>query len=209
MKAGTSFWIITCMAREGCLLLNIGKVQKQVILFLAGFVLGVLYIYMIGCQETDFLGIQSLMQISFLEIGYRDYFLYLLKRRGLLGLGMVLIGMTAAGQLLLAGIVMYFGMSIGGMLSVMILRYGWKGIMLGLGFCLPQDLFYIPAGSMGISLMAAYGRKKNDRLQIYHTGEKKKNQLRRILSVLGVTIIGILAECYVNPLLVKTVLKIF
>ena len=141
--------------------------------------------------------------------GNRDYFLYLLKRRGLLGLGMVLIGMTAAGQLLLAGIVMYFGMSIGGMLSVMILRYGWKGIMLGLGFCLPQDLFYIPAGSMGISLMAAYGRKKNDRLQIYHTGEKKKNQLRRILSVLGVTIIGILAECYVNPLLVKTVLKIF
>ena len=44
---------------------------------------------------------------------------------------------------------------------------------------------------------------------IDYTGEKKKNQLRRILSVLGVTIIGILAECYVNPLLVKTVLKIF
>lgn len=54
--------------------MNIGKVQKQVILFLAGFVLGVLYIYMIGCRETDFLGIQSLMQISFLEIGYREYF---------------------------------------------------------------------------------------------------------------------------------------
>ena len=50
--------------------MNIGKVQKQVILFLAGFVLGVLYIYMIGCRETDFLGIQSLMQISFLESGY-------------------------------------------------------------------------------------------------------------------------------------------
>ena len=64
--------------------MNIGKVQKQVILFLAGFVLGVLYIYMIGCRETDFLGIQSLMQISYLEIGYREYFLYLLKKRGLL-----------------------------------------------------------------------------------------------------------------------------
>ena len=58
--------------------MNIGKVQKQVILFLAGFVLGVLYIYMIGCRETDFLGIQSLMQISFLEIGYREYFLFLI-----------------------------------------------------------------------------------------------------------------------------------
>lgn len=209
MKAGTSFWIITCMAREGCLVLNIGKVQKQVILFLAGFVLGVLYIYMIGCRETDFLGIQSLMQISFLEIGYREYFLYLLKKRGLLGIGIVLIGMTAAGQLLLAGIVMYFGMSIGGMLSVMILRYGWKGILLSLSFCLPQDLFYIPAGSMGISLLAARGGQKSDRMPGYHMGEKKKNRLKQIFLMLGVTIIGILAECYVNPMLVKTVLKIF
>lgn len=209
MKAETSFWIITCMAREGCLVLNIGKVQKQVILFLAGFVLGVLYIYMIGCQETDFLGIQSLMQISFLEIGYREYFLYLLKKRGLLGIGIVLIGMTAAGQLLLAAIVMYFGMSIGGMLSVMILRYGWKGILLSLSFCLPQDLFYIPAGSMGISLLAVRGGQKSDRMPGYHMGEKKKNRLKQIFLVLGVTIIGILAECYVNPMLVKTVLKIF
>lgn len=189
--------------------MNIGKVQKQVILFLAGFVLGVLYIYMIGCQETDFLGIQSLMQISFLEIGYREYFLYLLKKRGLLGIGIVLIGMTAAGQLLLAGIVMYFGMSIGGMLSVMILRYGWKGILLSLSFCLPQDLFYIPAGSMGISLLAVRGGQKSDRMPGYHMGEKKKNRLKQIFLVLGVTIIGILAECYVNPMLVKTVLKIF
>ena len=193
MKAETSFWIITCMAREGCLVLNIGKVQKQVILFLAGFVLGVLYIYMIGCRETDFLGIQSLMQISFLEIGYREYFLYLLKKRGLL----------------LAGIVMYFGMSIGGMLSVMILRYGWKGILLSLSFCLPQDLFYIPAGSMGISLLAVRGGQKSDRMPGYHMEEKKKNRLKQIFLVLGVTIIGILAECYVNPMLVKTVLKIF
>lgn len=189
--------------------MNIGKVQKQVVLFLAGFVLGVLYIYMIGCQETDFLGIQSLMQISFLEIGYRDYFLYLLKRRGLLGIGIALIGMTAAGQLFLAGIVMYFGMSIGGMLSVMILRYGWKGILLSLSFCLPQDLFYVPAVSMGISLLAACGGQKSDRLQVYHTGEKKRNRVKKIFFVLGVTIMGILAECYVNPLLVKTVLKIF
>lgn len=164
---------------------------------------------MIGCRETDFLGIQSLMQISFLEIGYREYFLYLLKKRGLLGIGIVLIGMTAAGQLLLAGIVMYFGMSIGGMLSVMILRYGWKGILLSLSFCLPQDLFYIPAGSMGISLLAVRGGQKSDRMPGYHMGEKKKNRLKQIFLVLGVTIIGILAECYVNPMLVKTVLKIF
>ena len=189
--------------------MNIGKVQKQVILFLAGFVLGVLYMYMIGCRETDFLGIQSLMQISFLEIGYRDYFLYLLKKRGLLGIGIVLIGMTAAGQLLLAGIVMYFGMSIGGMLSVMILRYGWKGILLSLSFCLPQDLFYIPAVSMGISLLAVRGGQKSDRMPGYHMEEKKKNRLKQIFLMLGVTIIGILAECYVNPMLVKTVLKIF
>ena len=189
--------------------MNIGNVQKQVVLFLAGFVLGVLYIYMIGCQETDFLGIQSLMQISFLEIGYREYFFYLLKRRGLLGIGMLLIGMTAGGQLFLAGIVMYFGMSIGGMLSVMILRYGWKGILLSLGFCLPQDLFYIPAGSMGISLLASHYGQKSDRLQMYHTGEKKRNRIKKICSVLGVTIIGIVTECYVNPFLVKTVLKIF
>lgn len=189
--------------------MNIGNVQKQVVLFLAGFVLGVLYIYMIGCRETDFLGIQSLMQISFLEIGYREYFFYLLKRRGFLVAGMVLIGMTAGGQLFLAGVVMYFGMSIGGMLSVMILRYGWKGILLSLGFCLPQDLFYIPAGSMGIRLLMSWGGQKSDRLQTYYTGGKKRKQFKRILSVLGVTIIGIVTECYVNPILVKTVLKFF
>lgn len=102
------------------------------------------------------------------------------EKRGLLGIGIVLIGMTAAGQLLLAGIVMYFGMSIGGMLSVMILRYGWKGILLSLSFCLPQDLFYIPAGSMGISLLAVRGGQKSDRMPGYHMGEKKKNRLKQI-----------------------------
>lgn len=189
--------------------MNIGKVQKQVILFLAGFVLGVLYIYMIGCRETDFLGIQSLMQISFLEIGYREYFLYLLKKRGLLGIGIVLIGMTAAGQLLLAGIVMYFGMSIGGMLSVMILRYGWKGILLSLSFCLPQDCFiFRRAVWESACWQSGAGRRAQQNAGISY-GEKKKNRLKQIFLVLGVTIIGILAECYVNPMLVKTVLKIF
>ena len=87
--------------------------------------------------------------------------------------------------------------------------YGGRVALRPVSFCLPQDLFYIPAGSMGISLLAARGGQKSDRMPGYHMGEKKKNRLKQIFLMLGVTIIGILAECYVNPMLVKTVLKIF
>ena len=188
--------------------MNIGKVQKQVILFLAGFVLGVLYIYMIGCRETDFLGIQSLMQISFLEIGYREYFLYLLKKR------------PAGDRYCVDRYDSRRSAASCRYCDVFWNEYWWyavchdPAIWLERNFAEPELLsaagsVLYPAGSMGISLLAVRGGQKSDRMPGYHMGEKKKNRLKQIFLVLGVTIIGILAECYVNPMLVKTVLKIF
>lgn len=91
-----------------------------------------------------------------------------------MGTVLCLIGMTAAGQLLLAGIVMYFGMSIGGMLSVMILRYGWKGILLSLSFWSAAGSVLYSGGQYGNQPAGSPGRAEERQNAGISYGRKKE-----------------------------------
>nr|MBQ8253733.1 stage II sporulation protein M [Lachnospiraceae bacterium] len=187
--------------------------HRQLIFFLAGFLIGVLYIYFTGNagkEGVDFLSVQNLMQVKYMEIIYEDYFIYLLKKR--IGIVLLLVAFSLAlpGKYILFGFLMMFGCSMGSMISVLVMRHGIRGVLLFLGLVLPQDLIYVPVLFGWVYLLAGW----NEGMFGYVPGRNKSgNRIRglffKILCLLGVTIIGILLECYVNPKTLNFCLKFF
>lgn len=187
--------------------------HRQFVFFLAGFLLGVLYIYFSGDYKgegTDFFSIQNLVQIRYTEVVYEEYFVYLLKKRVGVLLVLGVLSLALAGKYLLSGFLMLFGCCLGSMLSVLIMRYGLSGMLLFAGLVFPQNFIYIPAVFGWVALLTewnegVFGRRKT----LYRKGYGRGAGIKQILVLCGVTIIGILLECYVNPVVVNWCLKIF
>lgn len=187
--------------------------QKQFVFFLAGFLIGVLYIYFVGNErggETDFFSVQNLIQVTYMDIDCKDYLGYLLRKRAGILLILVLISLALLGKYLLSGFLMILGCSMGSMLSVLAARYGFKGILLFFALIFPQDIVYIPVIFGWVVLLSGWNEGlfcSNDALRRKRNGGHSSAVY--LLFLCGVTIIGVLLECYVNPMLVKWCLKIF
>lgn len=187
--------------------------QKQFVFFLAGFLLGVLYIYFAGDKSgdgVDFFSVQNLMQFRYVDIVCEDYFWYLFRKRAGVLLLLMILSLALAGKYLLAGFLMLFGCSMGTLLSVLIIRYGLKGMLLFFGLIFPQDFIYLPAVFGWVALLidwneGLFGGKMTTRRR----ADGKKGKFKRVFLLCGVTIIGIAMECYVNPVVVKWCLKFF
>lgn len=187
--------------------------QRGILFFLAGFFIGVIYIYFMGASgatEEDFLSVQNLMQVTYMDVVYEEYFWFLVKKR--IGILLVLVAASFAlpGKYLLLGFLMVFGCSMGSMLSVLIVRYGLKGILLFLGLVFPQDLIYIPVVLRWEHVLERW----NEGIFWRRNAMRQRRSGRwygggRVVVLLMVTIIGILLECYVNPLVVNWCLKFF
>ena len=187
--------------------------QKYFVFFLAGFLLGVLYIYFSGeykAEGMDFFSAQNLIQLQYKEIKYEEYFWYLVKKRTGILLILGVLSLAVAGKYLLFGFLMLFGCSMGSMLSVLIIRYGMRGILLFAGFIVPQDLVYLPAVFGWVTMLMQWNEGIFEQVSVmYRRRGTRYDYLKRFLLLSGVTIIGILLECYVNPVIVKFCLKIF
>lgn len=193
--------------------MRIHEEQRQTVIFLAGFLVGVLYIYFTGSYRegnTDFLSIQNLMQVMYMEIVHKDYFVFLLKKRLGVIFALAVASLALPGRYLLLGFLMVFGCSMGSMFSVLVIRYGIKGALLFMGLIFPQYIVYIPVVFQWVCLLSDwhegvfYGRNPLMRKRV-----SGLHFAARTMVLLTVTIIGIFLECYVNPVIVNWCLKIF
>ena len=193
--------------------MNTQQRHRYFVFFLAGFLLGVLYIYFTEDyrgEGVDFFSAQNLMHVQFAEIKYREYLVYLLKKRmsvlGVLGV----LSLALGGKYLLLGFLMLFGCSMGSMLSILILRYGLKGMLLFMALIFPQDFLYIPAIFGWVYLLTTWNENVfGKRNTLYQKRRQRGKEAMQIAVLCGVTIIGILLECYVNPKIVNLCLKFF
>ncbi len=187
--------------------------QTQVVFFLAGFLLGIIYIYVTGDEKgegVDLFSAQNLMQFQYQDVVYEDYLAFLLRKRIVVLAVMVVLSLAVAGKYLLSGFLMLFGCSMGSMLAVLILRYGWKGMILFFALIFPQDFVYLPVVFGWVAFFAEWNDKLfGERSMLYRRGAEKRKNITRCFLLFAVTIIGIVLECYVNPLFVKYCLKIF
>ena len=103
------------------------------------------------------------------------------------------------------------GFSIGFMLSTGIAKYGVKGILLVLGGLFPQYLFYLPV-YVFYCCFAVFLRQRLYGEGREHAGERGYIYGAGLLVgvvLLFVFVAGIFLESYVNPVILKNVLKIF
>lgn len=164
------------------------------IIFLAGFFLGIALICLFPkslVAESGFLDVSFLKRMRDLDINQNGLLIYSAKQR--LGMAAFLVLLSAAGA---AGIGAWLflgwcGVSAGTVLTTLSLRYGIKGIIFFTGCVLPQHLLLIP----GYLFLLDWCMKKMER--------------RRLLIPLSVVIMGCFLESYVNPVVLKIVLKIF
>ncbi|MBE5871145.1 MAG: stage II sporulation protein M [Lachnospiraceae bacterium] len=194
--------------------------RQLVILFLGGFLTGVFW-YLWGCDQKEsgqILFVDTLLwRMSSYKINYSTYLVFLLRKRLFLWMSLSICAVTLVGAWIIRGFLIWSGFCFGSILTMYLYQYGGKGILYLLVLLFPQILFYIPAytGESCLMLRAHrtlffdQGCARGEKWQeMCGRNRRKLRWTGMYLTFFLVTIIGILMECYVNPILIQKLIKI-
>lgn len=185
---------------------------RQLVFWLAGFAIGVLFSYFSAGDFKElnaYMGMQSMMEIALCRVDTHRYLFYLIRRRGFIFLILLFGAMTVMGNYILSAFLMFLGVSMGTMGMFLLSHYGGKGFFLFFSLFFPQIICYVPAVYYAVRFLSVLHDKVFGDRNIRYPVRNKMLSPRQILFAVGVTITGILLECYVNPVIVKIVMKIF
>lgn len=190
--------------------------KKWLCLFSLGFIVG---IFLTNFQSSVFAGEYglfnetSLNRLKYLEIENYTFFRYVTAMRVKDYLLVGLLSITCIGLVVSYGAVAWQGMLMGMVVTVAVIRFGMKGLLLVLVSFFPHQLLLLPAGMMMLlwccqnySLFCMTGKR------LWLSGPNKKYFIRQFLMliwILAVVMIGCVLESYVNPLLISDVVKFF
>lgn len=181
---------------------------------LGAFTAGIFVANLMGREAVSNAGILNdyfVEKFQYTEINGQNLFFYIIGERVPMFLLLLLLTLTSLG--IAGGILMldWQGFSVGFMLSTAIAKYGMKGILLILGSLFPQYVFYFPVYIL-YCYLAVYLRRRmykdragngSDRRYIYGAW------LIAAIGILAVFITGIFLESYINPTILKKILKYF
>lgn len=186
-------------------------------IWVGGGMLGIIIVSMnkdLFVNGTDFLGTNLLYEMKHMSVDYGALLFDVIKKRMAPVICIMILATTYLGVYISYGYAAWIGMSMGMFVAVSVIRYGVKGILLFMVITFPHYLIYLPAWLMLLKgtkelcfCIYSPGRCK----QTYISGRRDeiKFGLRLVFKVLGVVIIGIILESYVNPKLLMGFLKIF
>ena len=168
------------------------------VFLMLGFIVGILYANMISDRYVTASGIFSeyfLNQYVQTEIIAEEYMWSVIRARVFPFLTVCILGCTKWKKILVGAVLGWTGFA-GGMLAVSaVMRLGIKGLVLCAAGIFPQALFYILPYTVLL-------------LFLYQYPEGRWNTGKTIVICLSF-VIGILLETYVNPMLMKLVIKAF
>ena len=204
------------MKRKNKLVIYYYGYKKWIVLFLAGFLMGMILVYMKSSVFTGDNGIfneASMNRLKYMKIENSDFLCYVMVKRikGFLLLG--LLSTTCIGMLVSYGAAAWQGIMTGMIIAAAVARFGIKGLLLVIISFFPHQLLLFPAGIMMLLWchhnysMFAYAGKK-----AWSVGNGRVHcmrQLGMLLWILAVVIIGCVLESYVNPLLISDIIKFF
>lgn len=185
---------------------------RQLVFWLAGFVIGVLFSYFSAGDLKElaaYMGMQNMMEIALGRIDTHRYLFYLIRQRGMIFLILLFGAMTIMGNYILSAFLMFLGISMGTMGVFLLSHYGGKGFFLFLALFFPQIICYVPAIYYIVRFLTVLHDRVFGERNIRYVSRDKMLSPRQIMRAIGVTITGILLECYVNPVFVKFVMKLF
>lgn len=181
--------------REMFLYKNHLKTGVYISFFFLGIFAGIFAVQM--QNDTMFAGIFSeyfLNQYASLRIDFKKLLVYIARCR--LGQYFVLIacGMFSLAPLVFGILLFVLGMSWGTMVSISILRLGFKGVMICFAGLIPQLFFYLPA--FGWIFIWIWQRACN-----------RKKYLFFCVAGFIFLLFGITTEVYLNPTILQQVLR--
>lgn len=182
-----------------------GKNVACMLPIVGGVVCGILLLHFFGeevWKDTLFFGSTLFEEFNYMQYKKGVYLFYLLKIRGL-QVGFVVLMSYLHKKELGAFIWAWItGIGFGIGLYAMIQQWGYIGLIGYVMMLFPHYLCYLFSYYQYLKIDQ---RSQNQKAKSYIRGGKTGNRL----TILGVVIIGIILECYVNPFFLKFFSKIF
>ena len=173
--------------------MKIFHTEKQFVsIFMLGFLIGIILTNLIAGRysvSSELFGEYILSQFQNTEIKTGEYIGYLLKARGLQFLILILVSRMRAKKFGAGIFLLWTGISGGILISTAVLELGIRGSVLCMAGILPQFLFYIPAALVFL-------------LYCWRWPQSRWEQQKTVF-VLVMTVLGILCELYINPVLLR------
>ncbi len=186
--------------------------RKFLLFFMAGFLGGVIFSNLIGKSYMEYAGILSeyyLNRYKYMEIVRDQLFFYLVRERLSPVLFLLLLSFTAFGKAAVYLFLAWQGFSFGTLLTISILKFGGKGILLCVAGMVPQYLFYVPA--MVLMAWRICRGRPYEALKGWAGGTRQRGALVGNAAVYFLIFIllvaGIALETWVNPDIVQKLLN--
>ena len=174
------------------------KNQLLIILLAVGFFIGVIYENIISKNMviiTEIFSKGNLQRYLQTDIIAEKYFWYVIKYRVLLLFLLCSLSCIKWKKILVVCCLLLTGFFTGSFCVASVLQLGAKGLLLCLLGLFPQMLFY----------GCVYGILF---IHWFHYPERHWNRTKTLFSIV-LFVIGILSEVYVNPILIKIIIRIF
>lgn len=174
------------------------------LLFFAGFLFGILFGCVSGKEYLDYAGILSeyyLNRYKYMELIKEQLFFYLVKERLFSAILLILFSFTVLGKTVMTGYLTWIGFSFGTLLTLSVIRFGGKGILLCIASMLPQYLLYVTAFLLLLAKISNSGIISKGKAGLVGNGIL-------YLTIFLLLVAGVLLESWINPEIVQALLKI-
>ena len=171
--------------------------QQLVLVFVSGFLLGIVYANLAADSFSTVTGVfheSFFTQYAQSEIDIGEYFPYLLRYRMLPAVFLGLAGGTKFKKTAAIGALLWTGFSAGIVAAASVLRLGARGMLLCIAGMLPHFFFY----SLAYIVILWY---------LYHYPQSEWNAGKTGFVAIMI-LAGIMTEAYLNPGIVKWFLKL-
>lgn len=186
-------------------------------LFMIGLFLGILFVnlgYETWISNGSLLGPEMVNRLKNSRPAGEGLLGYILRHRLSTGCFLCLVSMTLMGMPVLCAYIAYMGIAAGCLLSVAVVRYGIRGLLLMAAVLFPQALLLVPAYVLlffwAVDVNRTFYAPKTQ-IEGYERYSRRYyiKKTAQIIGIMAVVIIGCLLESYVNPNVLHFVLKIF
>ncbi len=165
-------------------------------------------------KETGVFGPQFLSSLENSEIEENAFLAYVIRKRMKEYIMLGILSTTFLGIAAVYFFIIWQGIISGMVLATVFVRFGLKGIILLVAGMFPHQLLFIPATVMMLiwsyqNCSIFYYPGKYTGPGYHHKNQVFMRQGFLLIWILCVVFIGCILECYVNPILLTDVAKIF
>lgn len=162
-------------------------------------------------DQIEIFGGQYLNKIGALNINYSNLLRFVIWNHYKIFLIAWILSVTVIGILFMAGSILYAGATTGFLVSVAVMQYGWKGVLIFLSYLFPQYFIYIPVALLTtiqchrLCIRCNFGIPMNRKGKVRLVIEK----IPVIILLAVLLLIGCFAETYLNSQMLQKVLTAF